>query len=197
MLQWLQELIIAYGYLAVAIGCFFEGETSLLLGAIAAQQEVIWFPGVLLAGLIGTVIGDNAWFYLGRYTGKPFIARRPRWKARARYAGRLLDRYGAGLIIGLRFFYGLRSVMPFVIGAARVSPLKFFIYDFIGTLIWLTVIGLLMYFLGSAVGRALTALQSDRGGITLLIAGLVLFAVFAALFAWRVRLDRRVRRPES
>lgn len=196
MIEWLQELILAYGYIAVAIGCFFEGETSILLGAIAAQQDVIWFPGVLIAGLIGTVIGDNAWFYAGRYMGKPFIARRPAWRARARYAGRLLDRYGAGLIIGVRFFYGLRSVIPFVIGAARVSPLKFFVFDFIGTVIWLTVIGLLMYFLGSAVGRALTALQSDRGGATLLIAGLALFAVFAALFAWRVRLERRARRPE-
>lgn len=193
MLAWLQQLITDYGYLAVALGCTIEGEIVLLLGAIAAQQGILWFPGILAAALVGTVVGGNAWFYLGRTLGQPFIARHRRRRARARFAARLLERHGAGLIIGLRFFYGLRSVIPFVIGASRVSPLKFFVYDLIGSLLWLVVVGAIVFLLGAAVDRALAAMQSQGGILVLSITGAVLFAALAGLFWWRVRLAHRVR----
>lgn len=191
MTEWLRGLVEAYGYLAVAIGCFFEGEIALFLGALAVQQEILWFPGVLGAGLVGTVIGDNIWFYLGRHLGQPFIARHPRWQRRAAYAGRLLDRYGAAFIVGLRFFYGLRSVTPFVIGTARVSRIKFFLCDLLGTLIWLATIGTLVFFLGAAVDEALEAFQSRRGMTVAIVAGLAVFSALAALMAWRIRLAHR------
>lgn len=193
MLDSLQQLIENYGYVAIAIGCFFEGETALFLGALAARQGILEFPAVLVAGLVGTVIGDNAWFYLGRHLGQPFIARRKHWRERADYARRLLERYGAMFIIGLRFFYGLRSVTPFVIGAAHVSRLKFFVCDLIGTFIWMVVVGTVVLLLGAAVGDALAAMESRGGSTALILAGLAVFAVFAGLIAWRVRLEHRAR----
>lgn len=193
MLEWLQHLIAGYGYIAIGIGCFFEGETAMLLGSLASRQSILEFPGVILAAFIGTLIGDNAWFYMGRHLGQPFIARRRHWQERADYARGLLERYGAGFIIGLRFFYGLRSVTPFVIGAARVSRVKFLVCDLLGTLVWITVMGAIALLLGNAISDALTALESSGGAVTLIIAGLGLFTFVAALFAWRVRLEHRAR----
>jgi len=193
MIETLSAYVEQFGYVAIAIGCFFEGETALLLGGVAAQQGLLTLPGVLMAGLVGTLVGDNAWFYLGRHLGKPFIDRHPHWQARARYVRDLLDQYGSGVIIGLRFFYGLRSVTPFVIGAAHVSRLKFFLLDLIGTLIWLAIVGTVLYFLGAAIDQALTQLRSDRGTLALLAVGALVFLVIGGLFAYRVWLDHRAR----
>lgn len=197
MFDHLQQFIADYGYLAIAVGCFFEGETALLLGALAAQQQIMWFPEVVAAAFVGTLIGDNFWFYMGRHLGQPFIARHPRWRLRARYAKHHLDRYGSGFIIGLRFFYGLRSVTPFVMGAAYVSRLKFFVCDLIGSVIWLTVVASVVYALGSAVAHLLELLNSGRGALALTALGLILFAAAAALVLWRARVERTVRREES
>lgn len=193
MLEWLQHLVDNYGYLAIGIGCFFEGETVVFLGALAAREGMLEFPIVILAALAGTVIGDNAWFYLGRHLGQPFIERRRHWHERAEYARTLLERYGAGFIIGLRFFYGLRSVTPFVIGAARVSRVKFFFCDLLGTLIWSVVIGIVALLLGAAVSDALAAFNSGGGAAAMIVAGVMLFAAVAGLFAWRVRLEHHAR----
>lgn len=193
MSEWLRALVENYGYLAVAVGCLFEGEIALFLGALAVEQDILWFPGILGAAFVGTVIGDNLWFYLGRHLGQPFIARRPRWQARAVYARHLLERYGSSFIVCLRFFYGLRSVTPFVIGAAHVSRLRFFLCDLLGTAIWVTVIGTLVFFLGAAVDEALEAFQSRRGMAVTVAAGLAVLGALAGLLAWRLRLERRAR----
>lgn len=193
-MEWLYYLIENFGYLAIAVGCMVEGEVALLLGAIAAQENVLWYPGILAAGFAGTVVGNNFWFHLGHRAGQPFINRHRHWRVRARYARRLLERYGAAVIIGLRFFYGIRSVVAVVIGTARVSPLKFFVYDLIGAVLWLTIVGTVMYFLGAALDTALAALDSGRGMLAMGAVGILVFLVVVGLIIWRVRVDRRAQR---
>ena len=197
MLDNLHQWIENYGYVAVALGCFFEGESALLIGTLAAHERILTFGGVLLAGLIGGFAGDNFWFYMGRHLGQPFIARRPRWQKRAAYAKHHLDRYGVWFIIGLRFFYGLRSVTPFVIGAANVSRLKYTLCDALGCLLWICVMALILMALGSALESALAALNSGRGALTLTAAGVVLFAGICLLIFWRTRIARQVEAEEG
>lgn len=191
MFEWLRYLTEHFGYLAVAIGSFLEGEVSLLLGTLAAREGILVFPGVILAAFLGTLIADNTWFYLGRHLGQPFIARHRHWRERAEYVRNLLERYGAGFIVGLRFFYGLRTVTPFVIGAARVSRVKFFFCDLLSTLLWTIVMGTIALLLGAAINRVLALLDSPGGVTALMVIGLSVFAVVAALFVWRVRLVHR------
>lgn len=191
MFDFLHYLLDNFGYLAIGLGCFVEGEITLLLGALASREGILEFPGVILAAFLGTLIGDYACFELGRHLGKPFIARRRHWRERANYARDLLERYGALFMVGQRFFYGLRSVIPFVIGAAHVSRLKFFLCDLLGTIIWTIVMGAIALMLGAAISQAMAALRSPGGVVALTVGGLGLFAFVAGLFIWRSRLLHR------
>jgi membrane protein DedA with SNARE-associated domain len=47
----LQALIAKYGYLAILIGTFFEGETILVLGGFAAHRGYLMLAGVAAIGL--------------------------------------------------------------------------------------------------------------------------------------------------
>lgn len=55
------------------------------------------------------------------------------------------------IIIGIRFAYGLRTVGPIIIGAAKVDPLKFFILNIIGGMLWGIIIVSAGYFASAAV----------------------------------------------
>ncbi|MDD2409055.1 MAG: hypothetical protein PHF02_09530, partial [Tepidiphilus sp.] len=59
-------LVSQYGYLAVFVGCFLEGETILLLASYAARRGYLdpWLVWAV-AAFAGT-LGDLFFFWLGR-----------------------------------------------------------------------------------------------------------------------------------
>ena len=62
----LQSLIDTYGYLAILVGTFFEGETILVLGGFAAYRGYLHLPWVIIAAFVGSLCGDQLFFFLGR-----------------------------------------------------------------------------------------------------------------------------------
>lgn len=188
MVEILQSLLEQYGYLAVIVGCFFEGETAVILGVIASLKGYLTFQGVLLAGLVGTIIGDNFWFHMGRHLGRPFIERHEGWRAKAQKTEQLMERFGAPVMIGFRFFYGLRSITPFMLGAARISPLRFLIYEAIGAVIWLAIVATLGFYLGAAVEQLVGRIHNVEKVMAIGVACLALIIWIIYLVRWRLRL---------
>lgn len=185
MVETLQHLIGQYGYFAIALGCFLEGETSILLGVFAAHRGILDAEGVWLAAICGTLIGDNLCFHIGRHMGRPALDKRPAWRPKVARVEKLLQHYGAPMMIGFRFLYGLRYVTPFVFGSLGISPLRFFIYDLIGTVLWASTITLIGVYLASAVQKALAHIQNVEQA-------LVVVVMLGALIGYGVyRLRRR------
>ena len=69
----LAEMVSTYGYAAIAIGTFLEGETVLILGGFAAYRGYLELPWVLVSAFIGTLLGDQLYFYIGRTKGHRFL----------------------------------------------------------------------------------------------------------------------------
>jgi membrane protein DedA with SNARE-associated domain len=147
----LESLIDTYGYLAVLVGTFLEGETVLVLGGFAAHRGYLALPWVIMAAFLGTLCGDQLFFFLGRRHSQTVLARRPSWKARAERAQRLLGRFRTPLILVFRFMYGLRTVIPFAIGMSTVPTRQFIFLNIIGALVWAALIGTGGYLFGNAL----------------------------------------------
>ena len=60
----------------------------------------------------------------------------------------MLNKHQVLLILGFRFLYGLRTVTPIVLGASRISPLRFLVLNVLGALTWTIVIGVMGYMFG-------------------------------------------------
>lgn len=153
----LADLISAYGYPAVALGTFIEGDTILVLSGIAAQQGYLQLPGVIIAAFCGVFAGDQLYFHLGRRKGHQFIESRPKWQAKSKRVFGLLHRYQWPVMFGFRFMYGIRIVTPIMIGASGISPWRFLICNFLGTAVWAITIGSLGY----AFGQAMKVIMKD------------------------------------
>jgi membrane protein DedA with SNARE-associated domain len=144
----LETLLKTYGYWAVLLGTFVEGETVLVLGAFAAQRGYLALPRVILAAFIGTLIWDQLFFYLGRTHSQWVLIRRPAWKARIEKAHKLMERFQTLLILGFRFIYGLRTILPFLFGMSSVPTWTFIVWDVIAAFVWASVIGAAGFFFG-------------------------------------------------
>lgn len=147
----LEFVIETYGYPAVLIGTFIEGETVLVIGGLAAHLGYLKLPWVIVAAFIGSLSGDQLFFYLGRRHGQTMLAKHPAWQVRVEKVHKLLDGYSTSLIIGFRFLYGLRTVTPFVIGMSRVPTRVFILLNAAGAVIWAVAVGTGGYLFGHAL----------------------------------------------
>jgi membrane protein DedA with SNARE-associated domain len=153
------EFLSQYGYLALAIGCFLEGETLLVLAGVAAHGGYLSLPLVVSVAFVSGTLGDQFYFFVGRRYGDKVIGRWPRFEAPAARVHRLIERHAEWLIVGVRFMYGLRLIGPVVIGMSQVSAGRFVVFNMIGAAIWAVAVAGAGYFFGHAIQWLLADLE--------------------------------------
>lgn len=192
----LPGLIDTYGYLAVFIGAFLEGETILALAGLAAYRQYLDFTLVVFVALVAGFAGDQFYFFLGRRHGQQILQRFPGAHERANRFDELLSRWHAPLIVAIRFMYGFRIVGPVLLGMGRVPAWKFMLYNFIGACIWAPLIAGLGYLFGNIIETLIADLKNFElwafGG--LLLIGLLSFLVHHVRSR---RLDLKTRTPPA
>jgi len=147
----LEELISTYGYAAIGVGTFLEGETILILGGYSAHRGYLELPWVIVCAFLGTLMGDQLYFYIGRVRGKGLLEKRPAWKSKSEKVFLLMEKYDVWLILGFRFLYGIRTVTPFLIGTGSISSFRFLILNMLGASVWAVVVGTMGYLFGHAL----------------------------------------------
>ena len=185
-----ESLLGTYGYWAVLVGTFLEGETILVLGGVLARMGYLHLNGVILCAFIGSLCGDQLFFYLGRSRSQKIIAKRPSWKVRVDKVENLLAHFRTPLILLFRFLYGLRTVTPFVIGMSPVSTPRFILLNAIGALLWATTVGSGGYYFGSALEAVIKNIKHYEIEVLLAIAG-------AGALIWILYFYRRKKHKTS
>ncbi len=182
----LEWAIMHFGYPAIVAGTFFEGEIILVLAGFAAHRGYLNLPLVILSAFLGTLLGDQLYFYLGRRRGKAMVAKHPGWEERITRFSRLMDRYHTLIILGFRFLYGLRTVAPFAIGMSEIPAWKFAILNIVSAAVWAVTVGLLGYLFGHTMEILLEEIK--RYEMAVMAALLVLAAVIYAVRRCRNRM---------
>lgn len=184
----LEHLIATYGYVAVLLGTFFEGETVLVLAGLAAQQGYLELPWVVVNAFVGTLVFGQICFSLGRAKGRSILERRPIWKAKSDKVLALMHEHQVWIILGFRFLYGMRTVTPFVLGLSHVAPLRFAVLNIVGSAMWAAAIGILGYLFGDTLEIILGDFKRYQWW---LYAGLAIAGVAVwSLYGWKQRRAR-------
>lgn len=176
----LEHLIREYGYWALLVGTFFEGETILIIGGITAHLGYLELPRVMAVAFIGSFSGDQFYFCVGRLRGRDLLSKHPRWQSRAEKVHRLLHRYHDLIMLGFRFVYGIRIMTPIVLGINhRVKTSRFVVLNAIGAVIWSVVISAGGYLFGYALEGFIKDIKRYELEIilTVLMVGIILWAV--------------------
>ena len=146
----LKELLSTHGYWVLFIGTFLEGEAILIMAGFLAFQNYLNLPGVIATAFAGSFLGDQFYFYLGRARGRQLLKRFHSIAKRLREALRLIEKYGAFVAFISRYTYGLRIILPIILGITSLSPKKFLWLNLASALSWAFVFSCLGYLYGKS-----------------------------------------------
>jgi len=190
-----------YGYWTVAVALLLEnaglpvpGETVLLFASFLAYSErELRLPYIILMGIWAATVGDNIGYAIGLYGGRPLLGRyqhtfRIRQATIAR-GERLIEKHGRITIFFARFIFGMRVIAGPLAGVLRMPWKQFLIFNFLGAVLWVTVIAVVGYVFGSRWQWLLELMR--RVDIALLIV-----ATAVAIFWWRALRRKRNRQSD-
>lgn len=164
MATWVTEILSSAGYYGILLLMFIENvfppipsEVIMPLAGYMATQGKLSLPGVILAGMIGSVLGALPLYCAGRKLGedrlKEFADRHGRWLTLSRTdiegAKRWFDKHGNAAILFCRLIPGVRSLISIPAGIAGMNMVPFIAYTAVGTGIWAALLACLGYWLGS------------------------------------------------
>jgi membrane protein DedA with SNARE-associated domain len=197
MTDFIQNLIDLIGsvdpfWRGVITGLFIMLETSLFVGLVIPGDTIVlvastgvtsWpdFFWLLLAVLIGSLIGETSGFFIGRFFGPRLRASRlgkrigeKNWEL----ADTLVKRRGGLAIFVSRFMPVLHSVVPAVAGMTKMPYRTFILWTFLACALWTS-----MYVGVGFLARASYEQLSDNlrvavlTGIGILLAFLILISL--------------------
>lgn len=164
MTEWITSTIYSLSYVGIGFLMFLENlfppipsELIMPLAGFVVQQGKMDFTLVVLAGVIGTVLGALPWFYAGRLLGeerlKKLCDRYGKWLGISgediTKSKNWFDRYGNKAVLLCRLVPGVRTLISIPAGIGNMNIIPFLIYSTIGTTLWV----LLLTYAGFALGQ--------------------------------------------
>lgn len=185
-------LIVVFAETGLFFGFFLPGDYLLFMAGLLCSSGMIDVsPVVLVSSLvIAGVLGNYTGYWFGFRTGPVLFSRNDSFFFKKRFIVVAEEFYakhgGMALILG-RFFPIIRTFAPIFAGVVRVDFKKFTLYNFIGSIAWVSAFTLSGYFLGRRYPQIKDYLQY-------VVIGLILFTTIPLVFAF---LKKRVVKSEG
>jgi membrane protein DedA with SNARE-associated domain len=140
-------LLIVMSQLAIVPGT----EVTMLFAGFSVDNHHLTLPGIIVAGTLGDVIGASIAYLIGYYGLVELLSRRgplhvePEKIART---GEWVKRFGAPAVMVSRWIPVFRSAPPYAAGIVKMRFPLFVTMSALGSVVWMTVWGLV----GKGVG---------------------------------------------
>jgi membrane-associated protein len=173
-----------YAFLFLIIFCetglvvtpFLPGDSLLFVAGTLAAGGVMNIHLLVLVLIVAAVLGDSLNFAIGRWIGPRVFRYDDSWffkKAYIERTHRYFERYGGRTIIIARFVPVVRTYAPFVAGVGQMEYGRFFMFNAVGGVIWVALIGYAGYLFGTV-----PVVQKN---LTLVIFGIILLSISPAI----------------
>jgi len=192
--QLLKGYLQLHGYWVLFVGTFLEGEAILIMAGFLAFQGYLNVTGVIITSWAGSFLGDQCYFYIGRFKGKSLLRRFHSIARKFREALRLIEKYGSFVAFISRYTYGFRIVLPIILGITSLAPRKFFWINLLSALSWAVVFSMGGYLFGKSAALVLDDAGKYEQYLMLALAGFVMIAwCFHAYHAFKLKGPARQR----
>lgn len=150
-LEWLKE----YGYIVLFVWSILEGELGLIMAGIMSHTGDMFLPIALFVGALGGFVGDQIYFYIGRFNKRYIHRQLVTHRRKFAIAHLLIKKYGWPIIFVQRYMIGMRTAIPMAIGLTKYSAKKFAFINFISALFWASITIIPAYYYGAEILKVL------------------------------------------
>ena len=198
-----EQWVAQWGYLGIFAAMVLENvvppipsEVIMPLAGFYVGQGQLNFFGVVLAGLLGTVVGALPWYGIGRLVNErrlgQWIERHGRWlgvtAADLEQSRGWFQRHGAAVVFWGRLIPAIRTLISVPAGIEMMPAVPFLIWTTAGSLIWT----LLLTLAGMALGEGYSKVELWIDPVAKAIKVLLVIAVLAgatwlAIRTWQKR----------
>ncbi|MGV2830196.1 DedA family protein [Myxosarcina sp. GI1(2024)] len=191
MLEWITNTVNSLGYVGIGLLMLLENifppipsELIMPLAGFAVIQGKLKFVYVIVAGVIGSVLGALPWYYLGKAWGlkriKRVVDRYGKWLSVSSQdiekAKQWFEKRGREAACFSRVVPGVRTYISVPAGISKMPLLSFLIYSTVGTAIWVSFLTYAGYLLGENYNRVKQYLAPASTLILVLLA--IIFIVW-------------------
>jgi membrane-associated protein len=179
--------LIIFAETGLVVTPFLPGDSFLFaLGAIAATGS-LKVGSIFIVLSIAAVLGDSANYAVGKYFGDIILRHQGKWFLKKEHVDRthgFYEKYGAKTIVLARFVPIVRTFAPFIAGVGKMTYMKFFSYNVVGGLAWVTLFIFGGYFFGN--------LPVVKRNFTLVILVIIILSIMPAVIEV-IREKRRIK----
>ncbi len=185
----INQLIQNYGdwiYLIAFFWAALEGETFVIFAGLAAQRGYLNVFELIVSVGLGSLMGDQICFWLGRCYGARILHHFPKIEPGVNQAILWLEKHAVGFILSYRFMYGIRNVSSIAIGMSHLSWQKFALWNAIAAFVWAVAFSNIGYLFGDLIQRVPQGEDKLEAGIhqaMLTVVGLFLLIVGVRVFS--------------
>jgi membrane protein DedA with SNARE-associated domain len=162
----------------------------MLFAGFNVYQGHLTLVGIIIAGIVGDTIGAAIAYAIGYRAGRELVEHQGSKlhvsPARIARAHRWFERWGAPVIAVSRLIPLGRAAFPYAAGVAEMPFVKFISFAVIGSIAWMTGLGLL----GREVGSNWESWRKHLEYADYVVIGLIVLGI-AYLVLRRVRSGRR------
>ncbi len=188
-------LMKEYGYIILFAWSVLEGESGLIMaGLLCSTGDMNLYLAIFIAGL-GGFVGDQIYFYIGRYNKKYVYAKFKGQRRKFAFAHLLLKKYGWPIIFAQRYMYGMRTVIPISIGLTRYDAKAFAFINLISAWCWAAITIVPVWYFGDEI-LDLLKIAKEHWYFALPFAGLLLWS-FVSFFNRATKIPDRNNRRQN
>lgn len=191
--EWIQTVIETLGYPGIVFVMALENvfppipsELVMPLAGFIAREGRLNIYGVIIAGMIGSVLGALLLYYLGRWANETVIRRFIRRFGRFLFISEqdldrslsFFHRHGEAVIFFGRLIPIIRSLISVPAGMDGMPLPKFLFYTVLGTTIWSGVLSYAGWLLQSQWERVGGVVEQYQNVVLAIVALAVLFFVY-------------------
>ena len=164
-------------------------EPTMLFAGFNVSEGHLSMLGILVFGVLGDMLGATIAYAIGYWGREEIVERHGNKlhisKQRLDRAHRWFERFGAPVIVVSRCIPFARAAFPYAAGVARMGYGRFLVFGTIGSIIWISALGVL----GNAVGSQWQSWRHNLEYVDYVAAALLVAAI--AYLIVRITRSRR------
>ena len=129
-------------------------EPTMLFAGFNVYQGHLSLVGIIVFGVIGDVLGASIAYTIGYFGSRELIERQGgklhMSADRLDRTHRWFERYGSPVIVVSRLIPFIRAAFPYAAGVGRMPFVRFVVFTTIGSILWITALGVLGREVGSS-----------------------------------------------